>query len=242
MPLFVVKNQYGDDKKRAVDASNVHDCVQHEIECLIVVLSGERRSGESFALNYIFGHVQRIKKLILQDGDTSQAVRNFLFLWHRTPSLVVTELEFAGIRMVWDDNARSLLHQICDHQVHLSKIVISLRDSPLGVSGLRLTSVRELILPLGSNRPVLDLADALPRNCLLELLDIRDFKLAAISDNVLTCLGHKLGRLCNLKRLCIDFVNASPSTLKSPSRTLSHTFSLSLPLCTFHSITNHECR
>jgi hypothetical protein len=218
MPLVIVK--IDGDKGQQVDALNVHQFVQHDLESLTVTLS-RRQRDESFALAYIFGHVSSIQRLRLEDG-TVESLSKFLSLWDRHKQTIsVHTLELCGI-MEWDTTATALLNQICLDGMSGTTTLTKLKIFTLAFSiqGINLTYLRELIIPMGRERTMYSLTSAITTDSQLYRLEIGNLNLANLSEDILEFFCLRLYMLPNLHSLIVTIKESELTNMQRLARSI----------------------
>ncbi|KAI2507092.1 hypothetical protein MHU86_7361 [Fragilaria crotonensis] len=177
MPIRIARNQHEHEQEVHV-TSNLSEFVQHEIHCLSLTFS-EAKPMETFALSYIFGHVKIIHRIRLQNG-TCETLDKFLQWWHshhlKLSAPLVHELELCD-QVEWDTTETFWLNSIWMEQHHVDQEPRTLKALTIGqaarfdISGLKITHLETLEIPLRSDITTYSLAQALHEGCNLQALD-----------------------------------------------------------------------
>ena len=175
---------------------------------------------ETFALSYIFGHVKIIHRVRLQNGS-SKTLNKFLQWWHshhsKQPTPLVRELELCD-QVEWDKNSTMWMNRIWMQQHHphqeprtLKALFLSIGQATVfDISGLEITYLETLRIPLTSDLSTYSFAQGLHVDCNLQTLSIVDFYLAYQMPDILEYFSIQLRILRNLKTLRLHIRNASP--------------------------------
>lgn len=216
MPIRIARNQHEHEQEVHV-TSNLSEFVQHEIHCLSLTFS-EAKPMETFALSYIFGHVKIIHRIRLQNG-TCETLDKFLQWWHshhlKLSAPLVHELELCDL-VEWDTTETFWLNSIWMEQHHVDQEPRTLKALTIGqaarfdISGLKITHLETLEIPLRSDITTYSLAQAMHEGCNLQALSIVDFYMEHQMSEVLEYFSIQLRKLRNLKTLQLHVRDASP--------------------------------
>lgn len=231
MPLLVALTEQ-DAPGELVNSSNVHLYCQHEIARLKITLTN-RQKDESFALSYILGHTTKIKRLWIEGGTALTITKLLLQLDRHRETCCLEELDVTSGTIdnadcCWDNDATKLLNRIClDSKNKSCPSSPPLRRLGLGqrqtidITGINLSTLTELRLPLVDESTMLDVANSLHAECRLSSIKINGIHLSSkLSPAVLEALCDKLSLLQHLKRLSIVIYESTPDNIARLAQSL----------------------